>query len=70
MFSQDQQIVNGPALAIIEYIRSHHIGIDVQRLEALEHQIRLQGVSVSPEFVLETRRVREELKRWLQEHSA
>ncbi|CAM3754084.1 hypothetical protein [Parendozoicomonas haliclonae] len=66
MFTHTQQILNGPALAMIEYIRSYNIDIDTQRLEALDQKIRLQKETVSPEFLMESRRVREELKRWLE----
>ena len=67
MFTQHQQILNGPALAMIEYIRNNNIGIDIQRLEALDKHIRINRDAVSPEFLIESRRVREELRAWFQD---
>ena len=60
-----QQIINGPAQGMIAFIRSNHIGIDVRRLEALDEGIRMKHQSVSPDFLLESKRVRQELKAWL-----
>ena len=69
MSIRHQQILNGPALGMIEYIRSHNIGIDVQRLEALDARIRVGHEGVTPEFLMESRRVRCALKQWLEQYS-
>ena len=53
---------------MIEFIQNNNIGIDVQRLEALDKHIRIRQQPVSPEFLLESQRVRSALKRWYAEN--
>ncbi|MCL6270362.1 hypothetical protein M3P05_10565 [Sansalvadorimonas sp. 2012CJ34-2] len=62
-----QHILNGPAMAMIEFIKSHNINIDIRRLENMDTNIRVKKLPVTPDFLIESRNVREYLKKWFEE---
>ncbi len=62
MNAEQTQVICGTTSAMIDYIKSHRIGIDVQHLEELDLAVKNAKSAQHAEFLMESKRVRELLR--------
>lgn len=62
MTEEQTQAICGTTSVMIDYIKSHQIGIDVSRLETLDVEVKNAKNPQHVEFLLESKRVRELLR--------
>jgi len=62
MEKEYRRIICGPTGEMIRFIKDQSIDIDIEKLEILEEKVKSIRNSLHPEFIMESKIVREKLK--------
>ena len=64
MDKEYRQAVCGPTAEMVRFIKENNIDIEITRLEELDGKVKSVRHSLHPEFLAESKTVRDQLKAW------
>ncbi len=67
MDEEYRQAICGPTSEMVRFIKENNIDIAIERLEELDGKVKSVRHSLHPEFLVESKTVREQLKAWFRE---
>ena len=67
MDKEYRQAICGPTSEMVRFIKDNNIDIAIERLEELDGKVKSVRHSLHPEFLVESKAVREQLKAWFRE---
>jgi len=64
MDKEYRQAICGPTSEMVRFIKENNVDIAIERLEELDGKVKSIRHSLHPEFLVESKTVREKLKDW------